>query len=42
MAGIVTYQEGGKLVKLNLGCGQNKRDGFINIDKYPTFSPDLL
>jgi hypothetical protein len=29
-------------MKLNLGCGQNKRDGFVNIDKYPTFSPDLL
>jgi hypothetical protein len=29
-------------MKLNLGCGQNKRDGFVNIDKYPTFAPDLL
>jgi hypothetical protein len=29
-------------VKLNLGCGQNKREGFINIDKYPNVSPDLV
>jgi hypothetical protein len=29
-------------MKLNLGCGRNKRDGFVNIDKYPTFSPDML
>ena len=29
-------------MKLNLGCGQNKREGFINIDKYPTFSPDVV
>lgn len=29
-------------MKLNLGCGQNKLDGFVNIDKYPTFSPDLV
>jgi SAM-dependent methyltransferase len=29
-------------MKLNLGCGQNKRYGFINIDKYATFAPDLL
>jgi len=29
-------------MKLNLGCGQNKRDGFVNIDKYATFSPDVV
>ena len=29
-------------MKLNLGCGQNKRDGFVNIDKYATFAPDLV
>jgi predicted SAM-dependent methyltransferase len=29
-------------MKLNLGCGRNKRDGFVNIDKYATFQPDLV
>jgi SAM-dependent methyltransferase len=29
-------------VKLNLGCGQNMREGFVNIDKHPTFAPDML
>ena len=29
-------------MKLNLGCGQNKREGFVNIDKYATFEPDLV
>ena len=29
-------------VKINLGCGQRKRGGYVNIDKYPTFAPDLL
>ena len=29
-------------MKLNLGCGMNKKDGFINIDKYPEGDPDQL
>lgn len=29
-------------MKLNLGCGQSKLDGFVNIDKYATYSPDLV
>lgn len=29
-------------MKLNLGSGQNKQDGFVNIDKFPNFDPDLL
>jgi hypothetical protein len=29
-------------MKLNLGCGQNKQPGYVNIDKYPTFDPDLV
>jgi ubiquinone/menaquinone biosynthesis C-methylase UbiE len=29
-------------MKLNLGSGQNKQAGFINVDKYDTFAPDIL
>lgn len=29
-------------MKLNLGCGNNKRIGFVNIDKYSACSPDLI
>lgn len=29
-------------IKLNLGCGTKKRDGFVNVDKFPTFSPDVV
>ena len=28
--------------RLNLGCGQNKKDGYVNIDKYPSFAPDVV
>ena len=27
-------------MKLNLGCGQNKFDGFVNVDKAPECDPD--
>jgi len=27
--------------KLNLGSGQNRLDGYVNVDKYDYFSPDL-
>ncbi len=30
------------MVKLNLGCGQNMVKGYVNIDRYDTFSPDLV
>src|SRR5580658_8516132 len=29
----------GTSVKLNLGCGQSKLEGFVNIDKFATHSP---
>ena len=30
------------MIKLNLGCGHNKKEGFINIDKMEENEPDLL
>jgi len=29
-------------IKLNLGCGRNHRDGYINIDREPGCNPDRL
>ncbi|WP_029006795.1 class I SAM-dependent methyltransferase [Azospirillum halopraeferens] len=29
-------------MKLNLGCGGNKRDGYVNVDKFPHFTPDVV
>lgn len=29
-------------MRLNLGCGQNKQDGYVNVDKYPSFRPDVV
>ena len=28
--------------KLNLGCGDKKLPGFLNLDKYETFKPDIV
>jgi SAM-dependent methyltransferase len=29
-------------MKLNLGCGQNKMTGFVNVDKFAQCQPDLV
>lgn len=29
-------------IKLNLGCGKNKKDGFINCDLDPAVKPDMI
>jgi SAM-dependent methyltransferase len=29
-------------MKLNLGCGHNKKDGYVNLDKYDSFAPDVV
>ena len=29
-------------IKLNMGCGNDHRDGWINVDSDPTFSPDQV
>jgi len=29
-------------MKLNLGCGEVKHDGYINVDKYDIFEPDVV
>ena len=28
--------------KLNLGSGDKKIDGFLNVDKFDTFKPDIV
>jgi hypothetical protein len=28
--------------KLNIGCGQDKREGYLNVDVDPVCAPDLL
>jgi hypothetical protein len=30
------------MLRLNLGCGQNLMDGFVNVDMYESFSPDVI
>ena len=29
-------------MKLNLGCGKDKREGYVNIDISPIFKPDMV
>ena len=30
------------MIRLNLGCGQFKKDGYVNLDKYDSFAPDIV
>jgi len=32
----------GVIMRLNLGCGRDKRAGYVNVDKYPQFEPDRV
>ncbi len=34
--------ENSKEVRLNLGCGSDKKEGYVNIDSNPKFNPDRL
>ncbi len=29
-------------IKINLGCGENKRRGFVNVDSSPEVNPDII
>jgi hypothetical protein len=30
------------MIKYNLGCGTNKKEGYVNVDKYEVFNPDKI
>lgn len=30
------------MIRLNLGCGQRKKDGYVNLDKFDSFAPDVV
>jgi hypothetical protein len=30
------------LLKLNLGCGHNRKDGWVNVDRMPDCNPDIV
>ena len=29
-------------MKLNMGCGHNKREGYVNVDMSPVCNPDVV
>ena len=29
-------------MKYNLGCGTDKKEGYVNVDKYEVFNPDKI
>ena len=33
---------GDSLIRLNLGCGSNAKPGWINVDRFDTFKPDVV
>jgi hypothetical protein len=39
---LLARREGYLPLKLNIGCGYDKRDGYLNIDMDPACNPDLL
>lgn len=41
-SGSVTERQFQPPLKLNLGCGYRKFDGYLNVDKYPDSQPDFV
>lgn len=39
---VVVAQEEAKPLKLDLGCGDNKKEGFTGVDKFKTSSTDIV
>ncbi len=39
---IMECRRAGKPIKLNVGCGFDKREGYVNVDSDRRFSPDII